>query len=731
MGGLRRVLLLVVLCACGRDLTLPPQALPPRIDAVAPLEGFAGDLVTITGANLADPSLQVFFDVRPAVIVTPEDQRDGHLLQVQVPADVLGADVSVTTSQGGAKSAQPFKYLGLGHPGTLALRATLPLGGQIVAAFPLPGGDTTALVDGRFGTLIARSSNSAMGSPAPVKAVNPVLVFGPPDAAWLVDSLVVETDLLQFDLEQDPPALLGKVHVDVGSDFGADGSPSGSRFATSNGTAVTLVALPSGTAVDIAVTGATADVEAVRFADDDTLIGVTANEAFRIDLGGASPVVSISTPFDVDEGAAFATATAIDPANRQFAYVGLDAVRILTWPAAGAPELPTTRIAPHVAPDTFAFSSDGARILLGDQGRGIVAVSDVVSGTLLGAQPLPGIHSIATVTTGTEGGFSLAATGDGVAVLFSDGRLLRKDVVDAGITSIAVDPVCGDILAATAFGPLRIAAGSFAIGVVPGPARLDAVSGGEGGVAGWDGADLYAWKPAVNCDGPGSFAKVARAKHVAVAAALSNDGNWVASTDDASLDLTPRSDGSGGQPQQLAFPVSGHARIAYHDNRLTATHPTGVTAAELTVGAFSTFAPGSLTEIATAPLDRSPDLLRWIRFASAWMATAAPANSASSTGTPLTFWSPAAGISATGDVPRSTTTPAGISADGSMLIGESSIANSWGLDTLVLQISKGRLVQHSGPHVDLPSQPIDIASSPDGARLYVSLPFTNAIAVIE
>ena len=53
------------------------------------------------------------------------------------------------------------------------------------------------------------------------------------------------------------------------------------------------------------------------------------------------------------------------------------------------------------------------------------------------------------------------------------------------------------------------------------------------------------------------------------------------------------------------------------------------------------------------------------------------------------------------------------------------------LDTLVLQISQGRLVQHSGPHVDLPSQPIDVVSSPDGARLYVSLPFANAVAVVE
>ena len=70
------------------------------------------------------------------------------------------------------------------------------------------------------------------------------------------------------------------------------------------------------------------------------------------------------------------------------------------------------------------------------------------------------MNSIAFVTEGDEKGFALASTGDGVAILFPDGRLLRKDVVDAEITAIAADPQCGDVLAATAFGPLIVAAGS-------------------------------------------------------------------------------------------------------------------------------------------------------------------------------------------------------------------------------------------------------------------------------
>src|SRR5207302_1065387 len=101
-----------------------------------------------------------------------------------------------------------------------------------------------------------------------------------------------------------------------------------------------------------------------------------------------------------------------------------------------------------------------------------------------------------------------------------------------------------------------------------GPAHLFGISAGEGGVAGFSDKEVWAWKPGANCDGRGSFKHVATLAHDALFAALSNDGNWVASTDGAFIDLTPRSDGASGlTAQKLQLPVSGNVRVAFHDNR--------------------------------------------------------------------------------------------------------------------------------------------------------------------
>src|SRR5206468_1773655 len=152
----------------------------------------------------------------------------------------------------------------------------------------------------------------------------------------------------------------------------------------------------------------------------------------------------------------------------QFAYVSEDQVRVLGW-TSGPPVLSRTVIDPHVSVSAFSFTGDG-RILVADQARGVVVSCDVGAGTVLGAQQLAGVNAVAVVREGDDKGFALASTGDGVALLFSDGRLLRRDVVDAVITAIAVDPVCGDVLAATDFGPLLIAAGTLTISPAAGPA---------------------------------------------------------------------------------------------------------------------------------------------------------------------------------------------------------------------------------------------------------------------
>ena len=107
----------------------------------------------LTGDNLDLDGLQIFFDVQPATIATPPAQRKGSALAVFVPGGVLGGTVSAVASTGTA-TLGGFHSLGVGHPDTLALRGQVQLGPRLSDAVPLAGGQTFALVDGRFGALL-------------------------------------------------------------------------------------------------------------------------------------------------------------------------------------------------------------------------------------------------------------------------------------------------------------------------------------------------------------------------------------------------------------------------------------------------------------------------------------------------------------------------------------------------------------------------------------------------
>lgn len=74
-----------------------------------------------------------------------------------------------------------------------------------------------------------------------------------------------------------------------------------------------------------------------------------------------------------------------------------------------------------------------------------------------------------------------------------------------------------------------------------------------------------------------------------------------------------------------------------------------------------------------------------------------------------------------------------VSADGRLLIGFSPDpynANP-GLDSVLIRVLQSEVDVLPSPHVDLPSAPGNLISSPDGSRLYVTLPDLNSIAVIE
>jgi hypothetical protein len=349
------------------------------------------------------------------------------------------------------------------------------------------------------------------------------------------------------------------------------------------------------------------------------------------------------------------------------------------------------------------------------------------TGAVVSAQQLPGLASIESVPAGVDAGRVVAAVGSGVALLFPDGRLLRTDSVDASIGDVGVDPVCGDVLVNSRFGPLVIAHDTLGVSALDVSLQLIGISAGAGGVVGILGQDLYAYTPPAHCAGKGSFSVVATSTYPVNNAALSQDGSWVATSNDRFLELLPRSDGPKGlSAQTLDWGDSGAGAIAFENGKLTAIHALGQG------GAISTYAPGTLHEAGSFSLATVPDLLQWIRFASAWMVgETILAPDGAELGTHVTFWSAGAGVLTAADVPRTVTLPTAASADGIMLLGESQIGPDWGVDTLLVQVSHGQFVQQVGPRVALPGGPERIISSPDGGRLYISLPGSSSIALVE
>ena len=111
-----RAALLLLLAACGRDLSLPSQAAPPVVMAFEPAAAFAGETVTLQGSG---------FDPVPARNVVhfggAQAQADAFdpaagLLTVRVPEDAGSGALAVATVAGlGKVSEASFGYRGIGH----------------------------------------------------------------------------------------------------------------------------------------------------------------------------------------------------------------------------------------------------------------------------------------------------------------------------------------------------------------------------------------------------------------------------------------------------------------------------------------------------------------------------------------------------------------------------------------------------------------------------------------
>ncbi len=434
--------------------------------------------------------------------------------------------------------------------------------------------------------------------------------------------------------------------------------------------------------------------------------------------------MEVGAPFSSNQAPGAISRATLDPNGGRLAYITEVGVGLLTWGASGAPVAGAV-FDPKVAPTFLAFSADGTRLLVGDGVNGVIAVCDPASGKVVGAQDAPSLVSLARIPDGPNQGFFVAGANGGSALVLPSGQILLTSFIGVDMRGIAVDAACGNVLVASAFGPLQIPAGTLAAQALDGSLALDGVQTSGGGVVGWSGADLYAFVPPANCLGKGSFKLVASASQSVLQAALSANGKWVASSDGVKLELIPRTDnGAGLQKQSIDFDSPAFTPVRYAGDSLTVGHP-------VAGGGFavSTYAKGTLQETAALTLQGDPTHLDRVRFAQAWIIDVPQFQDFVQVATLVTIWDEKQGVLATASVPYAFTEPAGLSADGFMLAGIST-TNS-GIDTLLLQVLGTRLVQEPGPHVDLPSTPQQVLPSPDGSRLYISMPNAGAVAVIE
>jgi hypothetical protein len=114
------------LCACARDLDMPPQSGAPRVATFSPTSAYAGQQLVITGSGFdTDPLGNLVQFARASA--RADSASEGSLV-VRVPADAGDGKFTVTTKGGvSAPSATPFGYLGRGELGAKAISAERPM----------------------------------------------------------------------------------------------------------------------------------------------------------------------------------------------------------------------------------------------------------------------------------------------------------------------------------------------------------------------------------------------------------------------------------------------------------------------------------------------------------------------------------------------------------------------------------------------------------------------------
>ena len=186
------LLLLALPLACQRDLALPT---PPQVQILSmqPARGYAGTQLHLTGTHLRGAgAIEVRigdskpFSPAPAAAGATADDRSIDLV---VPDDATTGPIVVTNSAGRTSSAQPFTFLGVGHPRLNAVTRTADLRPRVDIAFITSTFVAMHDADHDFAGLVDPQRPESPDPFAPTGEPEAIAPAGMTDAVAMVDEL--------------------------------------------------------------------------------------------------------------------------------------------------------------------------------------------------------------------------------------------------------------------------------------------------------------------------------------------------------------------------------------------------------------------------------------------------------------------------------------------------------------------------------------------------------------
>lgn len=451
------LLAVLALLACSRQLDVPDEQ-KPKITGVAPLAGFTGEYVSLSGSGLGTLSTTIVrMNGVQAAVVTAESTS----VTFSVPKGLSTAEpieIELATPLGKYQAEQTFTYLGLGHPDALTLRATVSVAPNYYA---FANRENLQMgMEQNYGLLIPTFSLTGSAVTAPVRiSVLVTDVWGTKDAPWVYQPQFTgdPAELHQIDLTATPPrevcnaphGFVFPVADDEDQTFLAAGSGGGTRAAVPTGgsklLAVDLTQCPPlTTSIDLGA----GRIQGLAFSGETTLVGWTVTRPFRVELSATStPAVFLgqpfSDPFDTPRMEFNTDLPHPHPQELRLAYIrGDDDVGFMEWPAGAGP--PTivpadplgSYLSTYTRPMDLAWAGTSYERLQILDNHGLVVSFDHAANAARGSQQLDDdTQQLLQIRSGLAFGDTVAASKSATVLLSPDAVLLRKNTGRAHIQS--------------------------------------------------------------------------------------------------------------------------------------------------------------------------------------------------------------------------------------------------------------------------------------------------------